>query len=130
MNVTSSPCVIIGGFDAMLTMEHFSGLAAGAKVVCGGDDFSTGSLMNPQFPRKYKDVVIEPVTFKMFSCIGINSCVLPGITLAEGSVVGAHSLLTKDTESWTIYAGSPARPIKMRDSKNAYKYAKELGYEI
>ena len=86
--------------------------------------------MNPQVPRKYKDVVIEPVTFKMFSCIGINSCVLPGITLAEGSVVGAHSLLTKDTESWTIYAGSPARPIKMRDSKNAYKYAKELGYEI
>ena len=40
--------------------------------------------------------------------------------MAEGSVVGAHSLLTKDTEPWTIYAGSPARPIKIRD-KNKIK---------
>ena len=48
-------CVIIGGYDAKLIMNHFSGLAAGAKIVCGGDDFSTGSLMNPQVPRKYKD---------------------------------------------------------------------------
>lgn len=123
-------CVIIGGIDGILTMEHFSGLAAGAKVVCGGDDFTTGSLMNPQVPKKYKDVVIEPITMKKFSCIGINSCILPGIKMAEGSVVGAHSLLTKDTEPWTIYAGSPARPIKIRDKNKAYKYAKELGYEI
>ena len=123
-------CVIIGGYDAKLIMNHFSGLAAGAKIVCGGDDFSTGSLMNPQVPRKYKDVVIEPVVFEMFSCVGINSCVMPGITLAEGSVVGAHSLLTKDTEPWTIYAGSPARPIKRREHKKAYEYAKELGYEV
>ena len=32
-------CVIIGGHDAKLTMDHLVGLAAGAKIVCGGDDF-------------------------------------------------------------------------------------------
>ena len=121
-------CVIIGGYDASLVMEHFSGLASGSKVVCGSDDFSTGALMNPQVPRKFKDVIIKPITFRMFSCIGVNSCVMPGITLAEGSVVGAHSLLTKNTEPWTIYVGNPAKPIKKRDYKRAYKYAKELGY--
>jgi acetyltransferase-like isoleucine patch superfamily enzyme len=123
-------CVIIGGVDSEIIMEHFSGLATGAKIVCGGDDFSTGALMNPQVPPQYRDIIIHPVVFRMFSCIGVNSCVMPGVTLAEGSVVGAHSLLTKSTEPWTIYAGSPARPIKKRSKTRAYKYAKELGYDV
>lgn len=122
---------VIGSGDTILEMEHFSGIAAGGKIVCGSDDFSTGALMNPQVPRKYKDLILEYVKFEKFSCIGVNCTVMPGVTLAEGSVVGANSLLTKDTEPWTIYVGSPARAIKSRgDYKKAYKYAKELGYEF
>ena len=54
---------------------------------------------------------------------------LPGVTLAEGTIVGANSLVTKDTEPWTIYAGSPAKPIGKRDKNRAIEAAKELGYE-
>ena len=122
--------VVIGGKDSLLEMKHFSGIASGGKVVCGGDDFTTGALMNPQVPHKYRDSVSKPVKFEMFSCLGVNSCVLQGVTLAEGSVIGAHSLVTKDTEPWTIYVGSPARPIKKRDNRRAYEYARELGYEL
>ena len=55
---------------------------------------------------------------------------MPGVTLAEGSVIGSNSLLTTDTEPWTVYAGSPARPIKQRTKGKIYEYAKELGYEV
>jgi acetyltransferase-like isoleucine patch superfamily enzyme len=53
---------------------------------------------------------------------------MPGVTLAEGCVIGANSLVTKDTEPWTIYMGSPAMPIKKRPKDKMLLYAKELGY--
>ncbi len=120
---------IIGGPDSMLIMDHFSGISAGSKILCGSDDFTKG-MMNPQVPIKYRSPKISKVHFKAFSCIGVNCVVMPGVTLAEGSVVGSNSVLTKDTEPWTIYVGNPAKPVKIRDKKFIIKYAKELGYEF
>jgi galactoside O-acetyltransferase len=53
---------------------------------------------------------------------------MPGITIAEGSVIGACSLVTKNTEPWTIYAGVPARAIKVRPNKKMLEFAKKMGY--
>ena len=122
--------IVIGGNEASLIMEDFSGISAGSKIVCAGDDFASGYLMNPQVPEKYRKVINNPVVFKRFSCVGVNSVVLPGVVLAEGSVVGANSTLTKSTEPWTIYVGSPARPIKVRPRDHAQRLIKEMGYEI
>lgn len=118
---------IIGGAKSRLIMEHFTNIASGSRIVCGTDDFTKG-LINPLVPQKYRYTNYSTVTFKRHSIVGVNCVVLPGITLAEGSVVGANSLLTKDTEPWTIYAGSPAKPIKMRDHTEVLKYEKEMGY--
>ena len=38
----------------------------------------------------------------------------PGITIHDGAVVGAMSVVTKDIEAWTVHAGNPARMIKKR----------------
>lgn len=119
---------IIGGKDSKLIMGNFSGISAGCKILCGSDDFTKG-LMNPQVPIKYRSPKITTVTFKDYSCVGVNCVIMPGLTLAEGSVVGANSVLTKDTEPWTIYVGSPAKPIGKRDNTIILKNAKDLGYE-
>lgn len=37
---------------------------------------------------------------------------MPGVTIGEGAVVGAGSLVTKDVPAWTIAAGTPAKVIK------------------
>lgn len=120
---------VIGGVDSKLVMGDFSGISAGSKIICGGDDFTQG-LMNPQVPIKYRSPKITTVTFERFTCVGVNSIVMPGVTLREGSVVGSNSVLTKDTEPWTIYVGSPARPVKIRDRELILMYAKELGYDF
>ena len=122
--------IIIGGNNASLIMEDFSGIAAGSRIVCAGDDFASGYLMNPQVPEKYRKVINSPVVFERFSCVGVNSVVLPGVVLAEGSVLGANSTLTKSTEPWTIYVGSPARAVKTRPRTFAHDLIKELGYEV
>ncbi|MFH1148404.1 MAG: acyltransferase [Pseudomonadota bacterium] len=47
--------------------------------------------------------------------IGACSVILPGITIGEGAVVGACSLVTRDVDPYTIVGGVPARFIKTVD---------------
>jgi maltose O-acetyltransferase len=44
--------------------------------------------------------------------IGANVTILPGIRIGKGAVIGAGSVVTKDVESYCIYAGVPARKIR------------------
>lgn len=44
--------------------------------------------------------------------IGFDVCVLPGVTIGEGSVVGARSVVSEDVPAYTVAAGNPARVIR------------------
>lgn len=44
--------------------------------------------------------------------IGMHSMVMPGVTIGEGAVVGAFSLVTKDIPAWTIAVGRPAKVVR------------------
>jgi dTDP-4-amino-4,6-dideoxy-D-glucose acyltransferase len=116
---------IIGGGPASLTMEDFTNIGSGSKIVCATDDFTQG-LISPVVPIEYRTVINKPVVFKRFATLGVNCTVLPGVTLAEGTIVGANSVVTRDTEPWMIYAGCPAKPIKPRDKERAIEAAKKL----
>ena len=47
--------------------------------------------------------------------IGANSVVLPGVTIHEGAVVGAGSVVTKDVPAYAIVVGNPAKVLKYRE---------------
>ena len=51
---------------------------------------------------------------------------MPGVKLSEGCVIGANSVVLKDTEPWTIYTGTPAVPLKKRDKGNILEYYEKL----
>ena len=68
------------------------------------------------------------MTFEKFANIGTNAVILPGVKLAEGTVVGACSLVTRNTEPWTVYHGIPAKPVKERRRDKMLAMARELGY--
>jgi acetyltransferase-like isoleucine patch superfamily enzyme len=46
--------------------------------------------------------------------IGANSIILPGVTIGEGAVIAAGSIVTKDVLPFSIVGGVPAKLIKMR----------------
>ena len=50
--------------------------------------------------------------------IGAKAIILPGLLLRKGSIIGAGSVLTKDTNEFGIYVGNPAKYIKQRIMKN------------
>jgi acetyltransferase-like isoleucine patch superfamily enzyme len=44
--------------------------------------------------------------------IGFNSTILKGVSIGEGAIIGACSLVTTDVPAWTVVAGNPAKEIK------------------
>jgi len=123
---------VIGGEQALLVMGNFTNLAAGCRVICGSDRFQGAGLIGPAtLPKKYKDEMkLAPVVLENFANVGSNAVIMPGVTLAEGSVIGACSLVTKSTEPWTIYTGIPAKRLKSRPREKMIRYAAALGYVI
>lgn len=122
----------IGGKDTFLKVGDFAFIATGSRLVCGSEDYTADGLAGPTIPTKYKalnTMKLSPIILERFSGIGVNVSVMPGVTIAEGSVVGANSVVTRSTEPWTVYVGSPARPVKVRPHVKILEYAKELGYE-
>ncbi len=63
----------------------------------------------------YKDwtnVKSAPIVIKDKAWIGFNTIILKGVTIGEGSIVAAGSVVTKNVPDWTIVAGNPAQIIK------------------
>lgn len=54
----------------------------------------------------------RPIRIGRAAWIGFDCCVLPGVTIGEGAVVGARSVVRNDVEPFTIVAGNPARTIR------------------
>ncbi|GGE00969.1 hypothetical protein GCM10011390_19770 [Aureimonas endophytica] len=52
--------------------------------------------------------------------IGARSIVLPGVTIGDGCVVGAGSVVTKDVPARSLVAGNPARVIRSRIDVGPY----------
>ncbi len=119
----------IGGAAGQFSVGNFATVAAGCRIICGSDGHLGAGLVGPTIPEPYRDTLTSaPVVLEPFASLGTNVVVMPGVTLAEGSVVGACSLVTKNTEPWTIYVGTPAKPVRLRPSETMKRMARELGY--
>ena len=42
----------------------------------------------------------------------METMVMPGVTIGDGAIIGAYSLVTKDIPAWTLALGSPAKVVK------------------
>lgn len=60
------------------------------------------------------DIEIKRITIGSDVWIGMNSCILQGITIGDGAVIGAGSVVTKDVPPYAIVAGNPARILRYR----------------
>ena len=95
-------------------MNNFSALSQGVKVYSISDDYSGVSLTNPTIPEEFLSVKKEAVNIGKHVIIGSGSVILPGVSIDEGSSVGALSLVNKSLEAWGVYIGVPAKRINFR----------------
>lgn len=103
-------CMLFAG-SAGIELKDFSGLSSRCVIYAMSDDYTGLALTNPTIPDKYRKIQSGKVVLEKHSIVGTGSTILPNVILAEGTSVGAMSLIMKSTQPWKIYFGVPARIV-------------------
>lgn len=100
------------GYAHLITIEEGCWIASRCLLLCHKrllDEYRVGSDYNQLPYQKHR------ILLKRGCCVGMGSIVMPGVTIGEGAIVAAGSLVTKDIPAYCIAAGRPAKVIKYFD---------------
>ncbi len=99
-----------GGEGNIIKMGDNSGISAFSVIMTRYHQFRDP---NVHF-LKQGAIDGKPVIIGKDCWVGIRSIIMPGVTIGDGAVVGAGSVVTKDVEPFTVAAGNPAEKIGER----------------
>lgn len=120
-NPTGSPRVIYFSEDVELEIGKFCCFAEEVVIVLGGHhrtDWVTAyplcAILEgiddvPNLLRSKGDIRIGHDVW-----VGTGAMILAGVTVGNGAVIAARSVVSKDVPSYSVVAGNPARVVKMR----------------
>lgn len=100
-----------------IEFKNNSGCSARTTIYSAMDDFSGDYLIGPMHPEEYTNVTGGKVTIGNYVQLGAHCLVFPNLTIGDGSVVGALSLVTNNIPDWSIYVGIPARFLRARSAR-------------
>lgn len=106
------------GHSDMITLEDGVSIAGGTRLLCHQRDFTDYYVGSDYLGLGY---TIKPIVLKKGCLLGMESFVMPGVTVGEGAIVGAGSLVTKDVPAWTIATGRPAKVVKYIPKRDSIK---------
>lgn len=90
--------------QAPITLGARSVISQGAHLCTGSHDYNS-----PLFTLFAKPIVIGDHAWVAAECF-----IHPGVTVGEGAVIGARSVVTRDMPAWTVCTGNPCKPRKPR----------------
>ncbi len=88
-----------------ITIEDNAVVSQQAYLCTGAHDPS-----DPHF-----GLIVKPIIVRHSAWIALGAVVLPGVEVKAGALLAARTVLTKDAEAWTVYAGVPAKAIGRRE---------------
>lgn len=101
------------GIGDNVTLYSQGKISIGKRVVISqGSHICTGTH---DYTRYEFPLITKDITIGNFVWIAAEAFVHPGVTIADGAVVGARSVVTRNLEGWTIYSGFPARELGRRE---------------
>ncbi|MGL5057030.1 MAG: CatB-related O-acetyltransferase [Fusobacteriaceae bacterium] len=104
-----------------LEIGNFVSIAEGVKFILGGNHevntFTTYPFRVMILEEKVEAWTKGPILIKDDVWIGMDSLILSGVTIGQGAIVAAGSIVTKDVPPYSIVGGNPAKLIKHRYSK-------------
>ena len=111
----SAYCGLYGG--GLIKLSDYSGCSQRCTLISSSDDFSGDYMIGAVLPDKYKNVTKGEILLEKYVQLGANTTVLPNVTVKEGAITGAMTLVNRDLEQWSIYIGIPAHKLKDRAKK-------------
>lgn len=120
-NITLGNYVTIGTHSTFMATD--AKITIGNKVLFGPHVFIiTGNHQVNQIGKFITDVQLktehcdEDVVIEDDVWIGAGAIILKGVRISKGSIIGAGSVVTRNTQPYSINAGIPCHFIKMRFS--------------
>ena len=106
-----------------LIIGKFCQIATGVKFIMNGANHATNGFSTfpfSAFGHEWQDIPLTPgykgdTVIGNDVWIGAGCCILAGVNIEDGAVIGAGSVVTKDVDGYSIYAGVPARKIGERE---------------
>lgn len=98
----------------LITIDDYAHITGGCRLLCHQRDLSSYTKGDNAATLKYK---LGHIHIGKGCMIGMETMIMPGVTIGEGAVVGAGSLVTHDIPAWTIATGRPARVVKQIKEK-------------
>lgn len=89
---------------APISLGDNATVSQGVKLCTAGHDIAS----------KIMELTMAPITIGANAWVAAWAIVLPGITIGEGAVIAAGSVVTKDVNPWTVVGGNPAKLLKQR----------------
>lgn len=107
-NITLGRNVFI---NAGCTFQDQGGITIGDRSLIGHKAL-LATLNHDLAPERRGDMHPAPIVIGADVWLGSNATVLPGVTIGDGAVVGAASVVTKDVPARAVVVGSPARQVR------------------
>jgi acetyltransferase-like isoleucine patch superfamily enzyme len=101
-------------------------VAAGARLITGTDTFDGTALAGAPVPDEFRAVDRGTIVLSDHVMVASNAVVLTDVTIGEGAVIGAGSVVTADIPPWTVAFGQPARPQRDRPRERVLELADAL----
>jgi acetyltransferase-like isoleucine patch superfamily enzyme len=129
------PRIIYAGDGARLRIGRFCSIAPDVLISLGGEHhtewittYSFSLLFDeaadlPGYPMTRGDVAIGNDVW-----IGQGACILSGVTVGDGAVIAARTVIAKDVDPYSIVGGSPARLVRYRFPEAAITSLLELAW--
>ena len=111
VHITALESVKIGKNVLLASKIYISDCAHGSY---SGDNNDS----NPKTPPNNRPLFSEPVVIEDNVWLGEFVSVLPGVTIGQGTIVGANSVVSKSLPPFVIAVGTPAKPIKKFNFEN------------
>nr|WP_068892641.1 DapH/DapD/GlmU-related protein [Pedobacter panaciterrae] len=127
---STSKCLIFG---SNIEINDYVHIAAAKKIIIGNNvliaskvfisdinhgNYSGDSVDSPDVPPNKRKLSAKPIIIEDNVWIGEGVCVMAGVRIGLGSIIGASAVVTKDVPSNSIAVGNPARVVKVYNFEN------------
>lgn len=100
---------IDSGHADLIYIDDYAHITGGCRLLCHQRDLRGYRVGDNAASLPYR---LGEIHIGKGVMIGMESLIMPGVTIGEGAIVGAYSLVTKDIPAWTIATGRPAVVVK------------------